>query len=205
MILGTDDFNRVDSINLGPNWTITAGDHGNVSSNTARSQGAGSVDAMCFFNPVTWPSNQYAQAVVTTACATSGTGGGPAVRISGSAGASSGYVVQANSTQTRLLFRSSAGAKTQLGADAGGVAVNDVLRIEANGTNITVKKNGTTIIGPIVDASTSGGNAGLAFFDPVTTRYNFDSFEGGDFSSGGTSQTIDRLLRSGMYDVSRVN
>ena len=39
--------------------------------------------------------------------------------------------------------------------------MNDIIEIDANGTSITVKKNGSTIIGPITDSAIATGNWGM--------------------------------------------
>lgn len=179
-VLATDDFNRANG-GLGANWTTTAGDSAlRIVSNQAADAGS-PANAGARYTAITWPNDQYAQVVCKTVDTVSDSGMGPVVR------ATSGgdmYLVQTNTTETRLYKRVS-GGYTQLGSDGAVCAADDVLYVSAVGTTITVKKNGSTIIGPVTDSGISAGSAGL-WASTGSESATGDDWEGGDFAAGSS-------------------
>lgn len=184
-VLATDDFNRANSTGLGSaSWTTANSCTSfNVASNTA---------AVLFntfggnyYNAVVWPNAQYGQVVLASPLATSADEGvGPVVRLA--SGAFTGYWVQAGAGDTRL-YKIVAGAFTQLGSTASASSLGDVIKLLANGTTLTVTRQGIAICGtPLTDASISSGNVGI-FGSSSGPNAALDSFEGGDLSAGSTA------------------
>ena len=175
-ILFTDNFNRDDG-GLGGNYSTVSGDGSlTIFGNQLGWPGGGiNVD---YNNTVSWPNNQYAQLVMTTPSTTTDEGFGPAIRVN--AGGDM-YFAQSNTHEIRLYKRVS-GSFTQLGSDGPAVAANDVIYIQANGTSLLVKQNGTTVIGPVTDSGVSSGSAGI-WLATGDTNSRADDFEGGDISS----------------------
>jgi hypothetical protein len=178
-VLATDAFTRADAGNLGANWSIPTGFTAiAVVSNQAKIDNPSDL-GMEYYNAVVWPNYQYAQIKLTALNGDADSGMGPAVRVQSSGSA---YFCQGNTTDTRL-YKVVGGTFTQLGPTAGACAVNDVLYIEVQGTSLTVKQNGSTIIGPVTDSDISTGNAGLWAF--IAGNPAGDDWEGGDFGGGG--------------------
>ncbi len=181
-VLATDDFNRTDAANLGANWTVPTGCTAiPVVSNQCSAGTWG--PPIEFYNGVSWPDDQYAQLVITSVSTSTDSGMGPAVRVTSGGDA---YFAQATTSEIRLYKRVS-GGYTQLGSDAAAATANDVLYIEAQGTSILVKKNGSTIIGPVTDSSIASGNAGIWTTDIANAG---DDWEGGDFEVGGSTPSL---------------
>lgn len=182
-VLATDNFDRANASTLGANWTDIDAVFG-ITSNQA------SYRAVAFglteYTNVSAPNDQYAKCTLKTLVATTDEGPGPAVRISGTSASRNAYFGQCNTTEIRL-YKVVAGTFTQLGTDAAPAAVNDVIEIDANGNQITLKKNGTTIIGPIADSSLTTGAWGLWATGGAADSVAVDNWEGGDFSASASA------------------
>lgn len=153
-----DDFVRANAANLGANWTNSAGSVNSFEIHSNQAMNTGTNVCLEAYTASAAPDDQSSQVTLTILLSTTDSGPGPAVRISTSA--LTGYFAQANTTEIKL-YKVVAGAFTQLGSNAAAAAVNDVLYIEAVGTAITVKKNGSIIIGPITDSAIATGNWGM--------------------------------------------
>lgn len=156
--LASDDFDRADG-GLGANWATTT-DYTAIliASNEAEAQAS----AVCGgrYTATSAPDDGYSEIVVgSVVCTVSDEGIGPAYRISASAGTF--YLVQTNTTETRLYRVVNASSYTQLGSDGAACVTGDVLRLTCNGTSISVQRNGTTFIGPVTDATIASGSAGM--------------------------------------------
>ena len=86
---------------------------------------------------------------------------------------------------TFIFWKVVAGTFTQIGAAAGPATTNDIIRIEASGDQITVKKNGVVVIGPVTDTAIASGSAGMRFFSNAAAINNgyLDDFEAGNITS----------------------
>jgi len=131
------------------------------------------------WNADSFNNNQYAQAKVTARSASGVVGA--AVRCHASAATYYGYYTDSGAS---YLFKMVAGSWTQLGSNAAALAVNDIIRIEANGTTITPKKNGSTTgtPGAQTDSAIASGYAGLSGYGNQTTA-RVDNFEGGNLAA----------------------
>ena len=183
--LASDDFNRADG-GLGANWTTLASALApQIVSNQAAGPASPAVGG-AGFTGTTWPNNQWASVIIGSQISDAvDEGAGPLVR--GAVGVASYYFAQAG-VDTRL-YRRLSGSYSQLGSTVGACVTGDVLRLEVNGTSLTVFKNGTPIIGPITDTNIAAGNAGI-----WTTRTSnavpytaLNDWSGGDFNAGGNN------------------
>jgi hypothetical protein len=183
-LLAVDDFDRADG-GLGGNWTTTTGIQApQIVSNEALAGASNSVGGARHTGYAGWPNNQYASILIGSVVATqSDEGAGPACRIA--SGANTQYFAQTNTTQTRL-YKVVAGTYTQLGSDGAACVAGDELRLECVGTSISVKRQGSVIIGPVTDAAIAAGDAGLWTTRHVTGGTTAAaSWAGGDFATGG--------------------
>lgn len=182
--LASDDFNRANAtLDASGNWTAFASllGHGasnglNVVSNECKDTGADI--AIERYTGIAWPNDQYAQLTLKTLATTSDEGIGPAVRMTQNV---SLYFAQCNSGEIRLYKYINGSSFSQLGIFTGTISVGDVIRLEVQGTSLTVKRNGATVIGPVTDASLASGDAGIwsSLPSPVPTG---DDWSGGDFA-----------------------
>lgn len=183
----SDDFNRADSTDLGANWDSGYGGEGalQIVSQRVRGQAApplGSIET----TPVGVANDQYGQATIATLT------GAPRIALEvllrfGAPGTFSGYVFEAALTGDRsAIYRFDAGVDTLLIAE--GVTVwgpSDILRGEAEGSTLRLKRNGTTLL-TTTDATYASGRTGLRiFYDTGASLANgeFDDFSMGDLTS----------------------
>lgn len=86
----------------------------------------------------------------------------------------------------RYFSKKVAGTETQLADDGGSPSVNDILRLEASGTTITAKINGTTIF-TVTDSALSSGSAGI-FAEGNDITSLGDNWEGGNLAGAAENQ-----------------
>lgn len=150
-----DDFNRANAANLGANWTVASSVDFTIVSNEARCLNA---PMMSFYNGTTWPNDHYSRVTIGSLVDTASDNGiGPAIRMA--AAATTAYFAQCNTHEINL-YVVNGGSYALLGT-AGAVATGDVIELSATGTSITVKKNGSTVIGPVTDATLTTGRSGI--------------------------------------------
>jgi hypothetical protein len=136
-------------------------------------------------NTATWPADMYVEVICGTIATTSDEGIGPAIIVDAQG---DGYIVQPNTTETRCYSRTGSGSSyAQVGADGAACASGDVLRLERSGTTITVKKNGSAIIGPTTNSVHAAGNAGMWGYQAVGY---VQSWAAGNFAAEGGSTTL---------------
>lgn len=84
------------------------------------------------------------------------------------------------------LYKNNGATWTQLSTSGTDVADGDTLRIEASGTTLTARLNGSTSGAPAAqsDSSIASGYAGICGYDNSTPR--IDDWEGGNLSTGAT-------------------
>ena len=189
----TDDFQGTDGDALttySSNWTLNTGDF-----KIQESGGAGRVtpdepanEAGAHWNADSFNNDQYAE---LTLIASVGPAVfiGPAVRCAASGGTYYGFYV---STAEKYLFKMVSGSFTTLASSSSNIpGANDVLRIEASGTTITPKVNGTTDsdLGAQTDSAISSGSAGICGYGSSSGTRG-DDFEGGNVAAGGISVPV---------------
>jgi hypothetical protein len=198
----TDDFNRTNSTGLGANWTTSATCSAfNVSSNQAVSQAASQDQSVYTGASWTGGNDQYAEAAIITKAS----GKDASIIARGATGGQTGYFFEINqndaavalgSSMSCAIYRVVGSAFTLLGsASSFVVSSNDVIRIEAQGTSITAKLNGTIKFGPTTDSGIASGNPAInAGNTPALGSIVFDNFAAGDFTVVNTN-TDAPLLR----------
>lgn len=185
MASATDNFNRADSTDLGTNWDVQTGEgQWEIVSNEARPR---FFDGDCTenYNAITFANDQYSEATLKALTAASGGGRGPGVACRCSTSAHTYYRSTANSNASgnnHELVKFVAGSATSLGFIDADFAVNDVIRIEAQGTTIRTKKNGTTQIS-VTDSAIASGRAGVCYSSQGESA-QLDDWAGGDLAAG---------------------
>ena len=189
--MALDDFNTGSSIS-GTTWTAVGGtvaaDWPIVS---------GSIRPTNYMRGAYWTAitdaNHYSELTFTSAQADAA--GGPAVRMTSTVGVGYSATYYPNGPFVRLS-RGGSGEywTTTLGSDwSGSLTSGDVIRIEANGSSITVKRNGTTIIGPVTDTTYTTGSPGMSSIYSGT-YVSWDAW-GGD-ALGGSGSIAARAINS---------
>ncbi len=150
-----------------------------IQSNQAQASASGTIGAD-WYTSETFDNNQYATATIKAV--TSGVYIGVAVRCSGTdnAGTLTGYLFYSDSADGCYIDEISNGAYVATIAGPGTVfSVNDVVRLEINGSSLTAKVNGTARL-TATDASITTGRPGIAAYG--TGASALDDWEGGNLS-----------------------
>jgi hypothetical protein len=189
----SDDFNRGNSTGLGSNWTGSVGGGYDVVSNQASKHGGTNTEASVFTG-ASWTGGNDHYSEVSIITKTSGNDASVTCRASSSA--ETYYVFQINDNDAAVALGSSmrcgmykvvAGTYTLLGSTASfTVSTTDTMRVEAQGTSITSKLNGTTKFGPTTDSGIASGKPGIMGFTGAASSI-FDNFAAGDFISATLS------------------
>jgi hypothetical protein len=178
LAMPTDDFNRADSTDLGANWTPpSAYSPMQIVSNAVRPTVTTDTNSGEYYAG-TFTNDQYSQVVIKALPASSFVGCGPAVRMSASAG---GYTVAVNTVAGIHLYGPS-GVIGSYGETT--PAVNDLIRLEAEGTAIRVYQNGTLRIST-TDSNIASGNPGIFAYANGQTLADIqlDDWEGGNLGA----------------------
>lgn len=164
-------------------WTNNAGTFA-INSNAVYATDAGQ-DCAAHWNADTFANDQYAQGVIV---ALGSTYIGVSVRCHASANTHYGF--EGNATDS-YFYKYVNGSYTQLGSTGGNFTNGQTLRIEASGTTITPKINGSTISPPgaQTDSSISSGYAGIAGSGNNAVS-RLDTWEGGNIGGGAATLTI---------------
>lgn len=113
--------------------------------------------AGAFENTVSWPNDQYSRAT-QSAAAVATTFIGPAVRLSSSA--DTGYWISPLNDSTLRILEILAGVQTTIAQVPYTYTQNDILEIDAVGTTLFGKLNGTVVL-MAVNSDISSGNSGF--------------------------------------------
>lgn len=153
-----------------------------IISNALRPNAAGA-DQWCFDNTNSYNNDGTNSAKVVLNSETTDESNGPGYRMSKVA--ETGYVLYVNNAGTKGLqmYKSVAGAFTQLGSTGPNIVLNDIIKIEAIGTAIQAYINGVSKIGPITDSSVTSGVAGCYAFGTSTNFAIDDMTATGDISA----------------------
>jgi hypothetical protein len=162
-----DNFSRANGA-IGANYNVTNGGI-NVASNTI--QGTSTGNNVAFWSANTFFTDQFAEATVTSLNGTTDFIG-PSVRV---AAGSNWYSCFENST-TVFIQKEVAGTFTNITNTASTGAAGDVLRIEAQGSNLTCYKNGAVIL-TATDSALATGSPGMQLAGNVAT---LDNWTGGN-------------------------
>lgn len=199
-IISSDAFARANGA-IGNGWTLTplGNDAYTIASNEAVADIPGHTGCS-YLSGFTYPANGYAEVTIGTVVdAGDDVGFGPAYRLQ--TAATSGYIVQVSGVESRL-YKVVAGSYTQLGSDGPSGATGNKFRIICNGTSISVQKNGSTVIGPVTDATFATGEAGM-WSQSSGTQMRISLFEAGDLNAGSTFPPVPEpsFVRSNMNPI----
>jgi hypothetical protein len=163
------------------NWALNLGDFA-IHTNALRPNRAGD-DAFAHWNADAFDNNQYAKIVVSAIA--NGVFIGPCVRAAASA--ETGYITYFD-VDTVYFFKYVGGVYNDLASSASiSPAVSDTLYLEANGTSILAKHNGSNLFGgAVTDSSIASGYAGVSGFSNNTTS-RLDNWEGGNLGAAVSS------------------
>ena len=167
----TDNFNRADENPLNANWTGTL-NNWRVISNQA--QGTTFNYSAIYWSADAFGNDHYSQAVNKQV-----SDAGPAVRVS--AGPKS-YHFDAKAGSNTVMQKDVNGTFTNLQTGLATPAVNDLMYIEAVGTTIKMKINGSQIGTDQTDSALATGSAGLWTYD---TTGIVDDFQGDNLGAAG--------------------
>ncbi len=189
--LAFDEFARADQNPLGSPWLYPTGQSLQMQLLSGAISGVGSSgQCRAYNNSVTWPNDQWCQATVTTI---SDGDIGLALRISATGDSCYRYVHRTVANGGILLSKVVAGVYTTLAANTGvGGAAGDIIYMEAVGTSIVVKVNGTQVFS-VTDSALASGNAGVHRYN--TTSF-LDNWFGGGFTSSTTTLATDSFTRA---------
>ena len=177
-----DLFNRADNASLGSDWTAIRGTNPyDVFSNSARCNGASAENAS-IYTPFTPANDQWAEATVVARSADAYIG--PVVR-----GSSNNYYIFYGDTGNRALYRIVSGTATSLASSATGFAINDVIRLEVEGTTLRAYVNGV-LWTSLTDSSLASGNAGIGTWSN-SNQGRLDTFRADNIT---TDQTVTAQL-----------
>lgn len=199
-VLATDNFNRSNGT-LGANWTTVSGQGSlNVQGNVCQVVSVGS-DAYAFYNAATWPNDQWSQIKLTTLNSSS-VAAGALVRTASAANSFYSGMANGNfgASKTIDFIKYVAGTRTVKASTTATIATGDQLYIEAQGTTVIVKLNGSTII-TNTDTSLASGSAGAGSFVDAGAQSDgqLDDWQGGDFGGGTTTIGNTRALSYDIY------
>lgn len=160
-------------------------------------------DCLYYYSGTTFADDQYAQATIS-ALPSGATSSRPALLVRRSVDAN--YVgVQVrdvdNTGATTLFIYSNFNGN--LSSTSATIAAGDVIRLEASGTNYTVKINGSTVLTGSESTSTAGAPGFGGFNSTASNGFRWDNFEAGDLASGGSS--TQRILVSNLKARVRPN
>lgn len=179
----TDNFNRADGA-LGANWTDTTTGSFLIASNAVKANATPTTYSLSYWNANTVVANQYSQVDLVTNTVSQYVGVG--VRLQ--TGAPSGYFLQLGDTDTCYVQRIDNGTPVAL-AQTSGCTTGHTYRLTALGSQLTVTKDGTTILGPVVDTTYATGRVGLMGFGDSASA-TIDNWQGG--SAGGSGSQARR-------------
>ena len=172
-----DNFSRANG-SLGSNWVGNAGNTGAIGivSNLAQVTASPSNRSVYYYNQVV---SDYQASQVTIGATVSQESIGPAVRIQ----SDGSYYYVAWYLGTFYLDRAyqlQNGSDTNLAGVAGSIAVGDTLYLEANGSTLTVKHNGSVIL-TATDNTYSSGYVGINVDNVIPTGNAISRWDGTDF------------------------
>lgn len=175
-----------DQVSTLANWTANSSPDLDIQSNAAQTD-KGSDECADHWDADAFNNDQYAEATVTALA--NGIFIGVGVR-SDTGGALTNYGWYGTPDQGSQLFKNVSGVWTQIGSTGGNFSVNDVIRLEVNGTTLTPKINGSTEDPPgaQTDSSISSGSAGIAGWDDGASQ--LDNWEGGNLAAAAAALPI---------------
>lgn len=183
--MATDDFNRADENPLASPWANGGlADQLKLVGNEVVGASATSKNQSSYYTG-TFDGAQFSQLTVTTLG--SGTDLGPMVRCDPSG---DGYCFLGNSSTEQLCKFTNGTYSIISTISMPNLVVSDVMYIEADGTTIVCKVNGSQVLST-TDASFSSGNPGI-FIYPNNSAV--DDWSGGNLAAGVTAAPVEGKL-----------
>jgi hypothetical protein len=195
--VATDNFNRADGA-LGANWTVAYNGGFLVLGNQARSNGS-SNDCCSLYTGASFANAQYVKATVAQAPTAHYYALGVATRGNQSGVWRNYCYIGLRDNNERYLSRISNGTPTTLQYyNGGGIAVNDIMQLDSDGSLHSPFRNGTadTSLGTATDSNYASGVPGLSGYNGSTTA-TMDDWEGGDITAGGGG-TVPLMMLMGI-------
>lgn len=183
MATQTDNFERIDSADLGTNWDPNTSTW-RITANQAQVANAGA-DAVETWNANTFNNDQFSEATLSvfTGVGTndqSGVGFG----VRWAAGVTkTGYwlICNEHATLGATVARFDAGAYTFLAQRDADWVQGDLARLEISGQNLAVRKNGTQVGSAISDpGGLASGRVALTYSSTADITPSLDNWQGGD-------------------------
>jgi hypothetical protein len=187
--LASDNFQRANENPLSNSgkWTTSFNEIAMQVASDLCEGGAPSANSASVWTGISWPNDQYSEITIGGIGASANIA--PLVR--GSASVQSYYfaaVIGLGSTDI-VLEKFVAGTPTLIAFTPATVNSGDVIRLEVQGTSLTVKQNGVVVLGPVTDSDVASGSAGIR----STTSVQFATaslWAGGNFSSGPMTDKV---------------
>ena len=191
--LASDNFNRANETPIASPWHQTPNPGGftrdvNLSSNQAVT--SNDLDTLWYWDDtvVSWPNDQWAQAALTPGGNSSGSGCGPAIRVNKSSGKNC-YMMTLDTGGHVDFDKWVSDSYTTIWARSVTYSAGATGYIEAQGTTLIAKYNGSAIGASSTDSSLSSGYPGIWYSSGVTSG-KWDDWSAGDFASGGTNASV---------------
>ncbi|MBP2581912.1 hypothetical protein J3A78_002390 [Streptomyces sp. PvR006] len=170
----TDDFNRLDSTDLGPGWVQVSGFWSIASQQLSPGSDGGTI----ILRAAGAMDSGDHSAQVTIAATTAASHG---VWCRGNSNISSGYLWR-NDGASWDLFSVVSGTFTVIGSYAAAAAPGDVAKVQAVGSTIKAFVNGIERVSVVNTAVVSGASVGLRSTSSAAIR--FDDFAAADVTAG---------------------
>lgn len=182
----TDDFNRANETPIAAPWTQQSGSGGtiNLASNAVTAGSA--ADKFYYYSGATATANQFSQWVSNSSVTNDDWG--PAVRI-GENGFSGYWFSQYTAGSEEILCYDGGSFSSILALDISNLTNGQTVYIEANGSSITCKKNGATVMGPTTDTLLTAAGNGVGVF-LYQTGGAIDTWQGGDIGGAAATSLI---------------
>lgn len=198
MTVVSDNFDRADTSTM-TGYTELVGDWEIVSNKLQCNNDAGSTGYYLRNDTTVGSNDMYAQAVTSSAQANSSSNTGVLCRGQTGATNTSYQLATNHGADSWAIWRITAGSETQLLTGSAPIASGDTIRLEAAGSILRAKINGT-LVGLVRDTTTSGGTrGGLNGYNAVGTDVvEIDNFEtgaltdsppGGPYVNGWSAQS----------------
>jgi hypothetical protein len=180
--LAGENCDAIGTGDLGANWSLA-----NSALRMPRCYNSGFAATVSYENEAaretgrTWPNDQWAQMRQVE------NGSGRMNYVTVRSGASnSGYVAGIDGYRYNDYYgiRKSFAGGNEICSTSIDPVTNDVVRLEAQASSVTLKVNDSTICGPTTNSVFAGGEPGFALYHPDTTTIRADDWQAGDFGSG---------------------
>ena len=184
-VMATDNFDRANG-GLGASWTTTAGFNApQIASNVVNAL-AVAADACAYYSTIVWPNDQWSEIKYVSAVTSAG-GCLATVRTSGADGTfyTGGLFAATFGTGKAIrIERWLAGAILTIATGTATVNAGDVMRLEAQGTTLSLRLNGRQVLS-VINNVIASGSAGLFTTDDtgLVGDHQLDNWQGGNFKT----------------------